>query len=72
MTSFRARSLRVAQSSAQGVAIALLWIGSLATPVLAVAAWLGAQAREAAAREWNPRLWDRDHDDRAENEERRP
>lgn len=27
---------------------------------------------EAAAREWSPRLWDRDHDPRSDTRERRP
>lgn len=72
MTSLVARTLRLAEASLQYVALPILWVGSLATPVLRASAWCGARAREAAAREWNPRLWDRNGDPRADNEDRRP
>lgn len=55
----------LAASALRGLSVALLWVGGLATPVLEV-----ASECERAAREWDPRLWDRDHDARSENEER--
>ena len=70
MTSLRVRALRLAEISLQYAAIPFLWVGSLAAPVLRAAAWFDDRAREAAAREWKPRLWDRDHDARSENEDR--
>ena len=58
---------RAAASALRGLAIPLLIVGSWATPLL-----LLSRRCEDAAREWNPRLWDRDHDPRTEQEERRP
>jgi len=56
---------RVAASALRGLAITLLFVGSWATPILLI-----ARRCEDAAREWNPRLWDRNGDPRADNEER--
>lgn len=57
--------LGLAASALRGLSTALLWAGALATPVLHA-----ARECESAAREWDPRLWDRDHDPRSENEDR--
>lgn len=69
MTRVRTVLLQLAQDILQHAAMPLLWVGSLARPVLRAAAWCGDRAREAAAREWEPRLWDRDGNTRHELED---
>lgn len=59
--------LGLAASCLRGLSVALLSVGALATPVLEMAGRC-----EQAAREWAPRLWQRGHDARSENEDRRP
>ncbi|GJE26256.1 hypothetical protein [Methylobacterium organophilum] len=46
--------LRIAASALRCIAMPLLWIGWLATPVLWGSSWC-----EDKAREWDPRIWDR-------------
>ncbi|MCP1550675.1 MULTISPECIES: hypothetical protein [Methylorubrum] len=46
------------------IGAAVVWCGRM---VLSAARWCGDRARE-----WEPRLWDRDEDPRSDAEERRP
>ena len=57
----------LAASAARGLSIVCMSVADLSTPILEFSA-----ACERAAREWDPRLWDRDHDPRSDNRERRP
>ncbi|GJE54548.1 hypothetical protein [Methylobacterium thuringiense] len=58
---------RLTASALRGAAVVLLWIGDFATPVLAASRFCDDRARE-----WDPRLWDRNEDDRTDTRERRP
>lgn len=58
---------KLSADALRGLAALLLWFGDLATPVLFAARWC-----EDRAREWNPRLWERNGDLRSDNRERRP
>lgn len=57
----RAYAFRAAAALLQGLAIPFLVVGYVATPLLDMAAWCIERARE-----WDPRLWDRDHDPRSD------
>ncbi|GEP06446.1 hypothetical protein [Methylobacterium oxalidis] len=57
----------VLASGLRKTAIGLLYLGTLAEPLLRASRWL-----EDRAREWNPRLWSRDEDPRNDIRERRP
>lgn len=62
-----ARLARLAGFALRILSLPFLAIGWLATPIL----W-GARVCLDRAREWDPRLWDRDHDPRSDTRERRP
>lgn len=53
--SIRCFVLRAAATALRWLSLPFLFVGSVATPILAIAA-----ACEDRAREWDPRLWSRD------------
>lgn len=62
-----ARAAMLAADILRGLAAVLLWIGTQAAAVL-----FASRRCEDRAREWDPRLWQRNGDPRSDNRERRP
>ncbi|MHB2205031.1 hypothetical protein [Methylobacterium sp. CM6257] len=58
-------------SALHDIAQGLLWIADIFTAG-ARAVLRASRTCQDRAREWDPRLWDRDHDPRSDTRERRP
>ena len=68
---FEAAILRTIAHLLQGIADGMLWFVDVLTAVIRVTLRASRSCMDRA-REWDPRLWDRDHDPRSDTRERRP
>lgn len=63
--------LKAIADALQSLAAALLWCGDFFVHCARLVLRFSHACLDRA-REWDPRLWDRDHDARSDNRERRP
>ncbi|SFM91386.1 hypothetical protein [Methylobacterium pseudosasicola] len=68
---FEAAILRAIAHLLQHIADSMIWFGSAVIDGAASVLRVSRSCMDRA-REWDPRLWDRDHDPRSDTRERRP